>query len=155
MPSFAAKVPFDPVHPKALAIYCSDGRFTTAVEELLAAEGHSRLDVLCVPGGPGLFNLFSTGFVEREAARNAAHFLIEGHKIRELFLIAHHGCGWYQSKMPHQEAGKIGAAQAQDLRVASELFLERYPSLTVRRYLAQVKAERVHFHEVPATRPTA
>ncbi len=151
MPPFAAKVPFDPIHPKALAIYCSDGRFTNAVEELLAAAGHSRLDVLTIPGGPGLFNLYSTGFVEREAARNAANFLIEGHKIQEVFLIAHQGCGWYQSKMPHQEPGKIGAAQAHDLRVASELLLERYPSLAIRRYLAQVKAERVIFHEVPAT----
>ena len=153
MPPFAAKVPFDPLHPKALAIYCSDWRFTNAVEELLAAAGHSRLDVMTIPGGPGLFNLYSTGFVEREAARNAAHFLIEGHKIQEVFLIAHQGCGWYQSKMPHQDKEKIEASQEHDLRVAAELLLERYPSLTLRRYLARVKAERVHFHEVSATLP--
>ena len=47
-------VPFDASHPKALAIYCSDGRFTSAVEVLLEAVGHDRLDTMTLPGGPAL-----------------------------------------------------------------------------------------------------
>ena len=45
---------YDAAYPDALAVYCSDGRFTRAVDELLAKLGHPRLDTLTIPGGPGL-----------------------------------------------------------------------------------------------------
>jgi hypothetical protein len=48
--------PYDRTHPAALAIYCSDGRFTRAVERLLKSLGHSRLDTMTLPGGPALLN---------------------------------------------------------------------------------------------------
>ena len=43
---FQGRTAFHEEHPTALAVYCSDGRFTESVEELLRALGHERLDTL-------------------------------------------------------------------------------------------------------------
>ena len=51
--TFQSSTPYEPSHPKALAIYCSDGRFTQPVEDLLHSLGHARLDTCTLPGGPG------------------------------------------------------------------------------------------------------
>ena len=86
---FTTKSRFNPDHPPALALYCSDGRYTQPVEELLRHLGHDRLDTLTLPGGPGLLSLTSAGFVELDATKRGAGFLIVGHRIRDVFLIAH------------------------------------------------------------------
>jgi len=53
---FVASERFRPSHPSALAVYCSDGRFTRAVEQLLESKGCARVDTLTMPGGPALFS---------------------------------------------------------------------------------------------------
>ncbi len=35
--AYASRAAFDPTHPTVLAVYCSDGRFTRAVEDLRRA----------------------------------------------------------------------------------------------------------------------
>ena len=40
---YVALTPYHPSHPHVLAIYCSDGRFTDAVEELASHLGHGAL----------------------------------------------------------------------------------------------------------------
>ena len=89
---------FDAEHPSTLALYCSDGRYTHPVEELLDHLGHARLDTLTLPGGPGLLSLTAAGFVELDATKRSASFLITGHRIRDVFLIAHAGCGYYRAR---------------------------------------------------------
>src|SRR5688500_13469552 len=94
---FVPKAPFEAEHPPTLALYCSDGRFTNAVEEL--TEGHlqnPRLDTLTMPGGPSLLVPGSATPAEVEVVRRAADFLIRGHHIGHVILIAHYGCGFYK-----------------------------------------------------------
>ena len=38
--TYTSRTPYRIEHPNVLAIYCSDGRFTRAVEDLAAALGH-------------------------------------------------------------------------------------------------------------------
>ena len=92
--TYVAKHPFDASHPDALAIYCSDGRFTEAVEELLRHLGHARLDTLTLPGGPALLELNTAGFSQLETARTSSSFLIAGHGIKRVVL----GCRFHKYK---------------------------------------------------------
>src|SRR3954447_985255 len=97
-----AKVPFDATHPHALAMYCSDGRFTEAIEELLHSLGHPRLDTLTIPGGPALLDLTSSNLDGVEVMRTAASFLIKGHAIKQVVLLGHDGCGYYKARFPYE-----------------------------------------------------
>ena len=89
---------FDPRHPSALAVYCSDGRFTRAVEALLRRLGHDRLDTMTLPGGPALLNHGPADLSEVFIFSRATRFLIDAHKIKHAVLLAHQNCGFYQAR---------------------------------------------------------
>jgi hypothetical protein len=143
--SLASKTTFDPAHPSALAIYCSDGRFTEPVEELLRHLGNPRLDTLTMPGGPGLLNMLTAGFMEVEAMKDAATFLIRGHAIKRVVLIAHEGCGYYKRRMSGLLPERVKARQIEDLAAAAEALTNACRGIEVVRFYARVEGGRVVF----------
>jgi hypothetical protein len=146
---FVAAAPFIADHPPALAFYCSDGRFTEPVEELLRHLGHPRLDTLTLPGGGGLLNPTSASYADLDAARRAASFLIEAHAIRDAVLIAHAGCGYYRRRMAAgKTADQIVAAQRKDLQVAAETLRRAHPMLRTHLFFARVDGTRVAFDPI-------
>jgi hypothetical protein len=143
-----SKIRFDRDHPNALAIYCSDGRFTDSVEELCHTIGHPRLDVLCMPGGPALLDLGSASFSALEAMRTSASFLIRGHKSKHVVLIAHDGCGYYRERYRFETPEEIIKQQRDDLRTASQWLMGAHPDLAVVCFFAKPESSKVHFEEV-------
>lgn len=90
---------FDESHPNALAVYCSDGRFTLAVDEHMQSLGHDRFDTVTIPGGPALLHLGGmTSVMHVDHVRSGTSFLIKGHGIEHVVLFAHEGCGWYKAQ---------------------------------------------------------
>jgi carbonic anhydrase len=142
---FVASTPFVASHPNALAIYCSDGRFTEPVEELLRHLGHPRLDVLAVAGGAGLLDPRTAGVADRAALGQACEFLVESHAIRHVVLVAHEGCGYYGRRYGMHAAAEIRARQVEDLRSASRALRDRHHGLEVACYYAHVVGGAVHF----------
>jgi hypothetical protein len=149
--SFTATSRFNPDHPPALALYCSDGRYTRPVEELLQHLGHDRLDTLTLPGGPGLLSLASAGFVELDATKRGASFLIAGHRIRDVFLIAHHGCGYYRARFAGKHGETIARIQREDLRAAAATLETAHAGLATHLYYARPQDGLVTFDLVART----
>ena len=145
---YVSRVPFESVHPKALAVYCSDGRFTEAVEDLAHHLGHSRIDTLTLPGGPALLNRWASDYLESEGIMRAARFLIEGHHIEDVLLLAHAGCGYYQSR--HGALGPEISAEQQlkDLHFGAKELQIAYPHLRIHLYLAHPQGTTVEFRPI-------
>ena len=139
---------FDPKHPQAIAVYCSDGRFTRAVEELLEGLGHARIDTLTMPGGPALLDLTSAMPSDRDAVGRAVRFLIRGHELREVVLVAHEGCGYYRARHPTRSKEAIREVQLADLRSAATILRLEHPQISVSAYLAQIADGHVRFAPV-------
>jgi hypothetical protein len=148
MSTVDSRTPFLPTHPVALAVYCSDGRFTGAVEELLASLGHERIDTLTMPGGPALLDLSSAMPSDRDAVGRAVRFLVHGHALTEVVLVAHEGCGYYRARHPTRSADEIRALQLADLKKAAGVLRIEHPKLEVVAYLAQVVDGHVRFAPV-------
>lgn len=146
--SFTTVKEFEATHPAALAVYCSDGRFTGAVEELLRHLGHPRLDTLTIPGGPGLLNHKTSGYSDCDTFSRSAEFLIREHHITVVVLLAHAGCGYYGRKFPDLSASQIRDRQLADLRLAMTELLETHPRLHVEAYMAEHDRDRVRFDSV-------
>ena len=144
----ASKSPFDAKHPDTLAVYCSDGRFTDAVEELVRTLGFARLDVLCMPGGPGLFDLGSASFSALEAVRSAATLLVRAHATKRVFLIQHEGCGYYRDRYRFESPEDIARQQHADLREAAAWFAGAHPDVFVKAFFAKPEKGVVAFHPV-------
>jgi carbonic anhydrase len=140
--------PFDPLHPSALAIYCSDGRFTRAVEELCQKLGHERLDTMTFPGGPALLTHWPADLSEVHVFSRATHFLIETHKISRVVLLAHEGCGFYRTRCGAMADAAIKEMQLRHLRVAHKALAWRHADLEVSCYYARVDGREIAFEEL-------
>jgi hypothetical protein len=136
---------YDAEHPDALALYCSDGRFTNAVAELLRSLGYDRLDTLTIPGGPALLEMGSAGLMEVDALRKSASFLITAHHIEHVTLLAHQGCGYYKSQFSYEEAAQIHQRQLADLRSGANYLRAVHHKLEVACYFARPEGGFVHF----------
>ena len=142
------KAPFDAKHPDALAVYCSDGRFTDAVEELLHGLGHSRLDTLTIPGGPALLDLTSSNLGAADVMREAATFLIRGHHIAHVVLLGHAGCGYYKARFPYESPESMQRRQLDDLRQAARWVSANHDGLTIATYFATPEETNLRFDEI-------
>lgn len=143
-----SKVAFDKKHPAALAIYCSDGRFTDAVEELVHGLGHMRLDVMTLPGGPALLDLGSASFSALEAMRTSASFLVRGHGTQHVVLVAHEGCGYYRERYRFETPEEIVRQQLDDLRTAKTWLMGAHPDLKISLYFAKPEGGKITFQEL-------
>jgi hypothetical protein len=150
-PPFVSQVPYEASHPHVLAVYCSDGRFTDAVEDLAQHLGHERIDTLTLPGGPGLLNRWSADYLESDMVMRAANFLIRGHHITEVLLLAHAGCGYYQTRHGALGPDFIAEQQLTDLRTAAEELRKLHPGITVHLYFVRPHGSSIHFEPVPAS----
>ena len=144
---FQSHTAFRAEHPRALAMYCSDGRFTDAVEELLRSLGHDRLDTITLPGGPALLHPFSALIIDHEAVASAARFLIRGHALTHVVLIAHKECGYYKSRFAGEGSERIERRQKDDLRAAREYLQGGHAGLKVDLFYAMT-GTHVHFDPV-------
>jgi hypothetical protein len=143
--TFVAQAPYHASYPTALAVYCSDGRFTEAVEELLHHLGHKRLDTLTLPGGPGLLNPWASGgsVLESQHLMRAAQMLIRNHGITDVVLLAHAGCGHYKLSCPHLHGEEMKSRQIADLAVAAKALDSE--KVRVHRYWLEPEGDRVRF----------
>ncbi|RYX84562.1 hypothetical protein EON83_09430 [bacterium] len=142
------------VRPRILVVDCSDGRLQENVDEFLNSRGIQHYDRLFIPGGPGA--LASSGFelLRLDQIRRESKFLVEAHKIEEVFLIfhgaadggpAHACCADSKRKLPGISSDEINSTQKED--VAELLRLFAWPiNLNLHVYRAEVGADnRVRF----------
>jgi len=140
--------PYDPTHPTALAVYCSDGRFTRAVEELLQGLGYGRLDTLTIPGGPAHLSPQTATYAEGQLIGEAASFLISSHHVSHVVLLAHDGCGHYKQRLFGMDEAYVHEQQLADLHEARHLLIRAHAGLDVRAFYATVENDAVRFDEV-------
>ena len=143
-----SKTAYEASHPSALAMYCSDGRFTNAVEELLGFLGYERLDTLTIPGGPGHLAPESATPTEILLFSDAASFLISAHHISHVVLLAHDHCGHYGHRFKDLNEAALRLRQEADLLAARQTLIDAHPGLDVRCFFATPDSGRVRFDEV-------
>ena len=139
---------YDPTHPSTLAIYCSDGRFTHAVEDHCEDLGHERVDTMTLPGGPALLTSGPADLSEVHVFSRAAHFLIEAHGIKHVFLFAHAGCGFYRARCGRLADEAIRRLQIDNLHAAYASLRRHFPQLAVTCCYATPEGNAVTFIDV-------
>lgn len=144
---FRSPLPFEASHPDALAFYCSDGRFTHSVEALLAELGYPRLDTMTMPGGPALLSIATTSLGAFDVVRNALSFLVVGHEISHVVLIAHEGCGYYKARFPYESPAAMLRRQLQDLDAAAKWIRGEHRKVETTKFFA-AKGEHVAFEKI-------
>src|SRR6266508_5025109 len=96
-PRFDSSHEWNPERIRAMAIYCSDGRWGAAFDEFCHEQlGVPRYDRFAVPGGPAWLTMRHVSLLTPyTAARDQLHFLVQAHQLERIVLIAHYGCAYY------------------------------------------------------------
>ncbi len=140
-------LPFESSHPDALAFYCSDGRFTHAIEALLGELGYPRLDTLTMPGGPALLSIATSSLGAFDVVRHALSFLVVGHEIAQVVLISHESCGYYKSRFPYESPEATRRRQLSDLDSAAKWIRGEHRKIETTKFFAH-RGEHVEFEKI-------
>jgi hypothetical protein len=154
---FRTSQPWNEQRIRALAMYCSDGRWGDAFDEFCHRSLQiPRYDRFAVPGGPAWLTAWTGSHgSEDKALRRQANLsvaawdqlglLVHVHELQRIILVAHYGCAFYMEKLK-KDADNCLPVQLEDLKRARLEVKERFPRLTVETYLAMRRGERMSFH---------
>jgi hypothetical protein len=148
MADFTSTWAWDAERVRAMALYCSDGRWGLAFDEF--CHKHLRIpqyDRWAVPGGPAWLvpSEEDNGF--SQAARQQLDFLVEAHGLERIVLITHYGCAYYGQQLKCSPDESL-PAQSADLRRAAATLQQWYPNMRVESYLAMRSGSQLSFHAV-------
>ena len=133
----------------AVAIYCSDGRWGDAVDELC----HKCLkipayDRFAVPGGPAWVNEADTRRVGlSRTTHEQLQFLVKVHQLHRVVFITHFGCAFYRDRFQctaHQSLEK----QFDDVRAARRIVQKWFGPIEAEGYLAMQRSGVLSFHRI-------
>jgi hypothetical protein len=148
LPVFTSGEAWNPDRIRALAIYCSDGRWGEAFDEF--CHRHlliPRYDRLALPGGPAW--LVAEGV--RQAGSRTIHgqldFLVRAHGLERIVLIAHYGCAYY-AELLSQDADGCLPSQIEETLKAVETLTKWFPGLRVEAYLAMRSGTCLSFNRL-------
>lgn len=98
--TFESSFRFDPARIRAAAVYCSDGRFGEAFDDLLHNALHlPRYDRLAVPGGAACLAGHFATYREEDGVFRQLRFLVDVHGIERVVLVAHENCAFYTERL--------------------------------------------------------
>jgi hypothetical protein len=148
-PAFKSSYSWNPERIRALAIYCSDGRWGDAFDEFCHESlGLPRYDRFAVPGGAVWLTLRHTDLLAPySAAREQLHFLVAAHELERIVLIAHYGCAYYADLLGADAEGCL-PAQQEDLRTAANTLRGWFAGVRVDGYVAMRSGTDLSFHPV-------
>jgi hypothetical protein len=146
---FTSSHPWTSERIRALAIYCSDGRWGEAFDEFChECLGIPRYDRFAVPGGPAWLTLRDISlFRPYDAAREQIDFLVRAHGLERMVLIAHYGCAFYTELLGRDADGCLPAQEA-DLRTAAGTLRAWFAGIQVESYVAMRDGEQVSFRRL-------
>jgi hypothetical protein len=148
-PTHESPLDFEEARADAIAIHCSDGRFSQHLERFLSETLKiPRCDRLAVPGGPALLTGRLASYWESAGVENQVRFLIETHALKRIVLVAHEGCGYYARRLGIA-ATSIEQAQLEDLGNAARRLMH-LGGLGVTAYLIRHREGKVAFEAVSA-----
>jgi hypothetical protein len=155
---FRTAAPWNEQRIRALAMYCSDGRWGEAFDEFCQRSLLiPRYDRFAVPGGPAWLTSWKDSRSNREdeasqrlanlslAAWDQLGLLVHVHELQKIVLVGHYGCAFYMERLKKDPDGCL-PVQIEDLKRAKQTVKERFPRLTVEAYMAMRHGERLAFH---------
>ena len=144
-PAFVASEPWNDRRIRALAMYCSDGRWGDAFDEFCHCRLHiPRYDRFAVPGGCACL---AESNHDADEPWEHLSLLVKAHELQRIVLISHFGCAHYMHRFG-QDANACLPRQVEDLEWAEELVRTRFPQVCVESFVAMREAERISFHRV-------
>jgi hypothetical protein len=92
--------------------------------------------------------LTSAGLGAVDTTRESVSFLIKGHKIEHVVLIAHEACGYYKHRFPYESPEALVRRQLADLRGAGRWVRDQHGAIEVNAFYARPADRGIEFEPV-------
>jgi hypothetical protein len=139
MTAFQSSTKLNDTHTDVLVVHCSDHRFQAGLHEFLndGLRLNGNYDLLVLPGGPQCLTLVEYLPKLSWALTKWLRFLVDGHELKQVVLIAHQDCGWYK-QLPFHLFGSSDPRRHQedDLRRVKHAMAKDFPHVRVDLYYA-------------------
>ena len=148
---YQSPTPYEASRINAAAVYCSDGRIGHHIDDFLQ-QGLSlpRYDRVACPGGPAALAGRLLAFWEARGVEEQLRFLMRVHAAKQVVLIAHEGCAYYQQRLGIGVAA-VESEQRADLEAAGAVVHRIEPAVEVAAFFAHVDGAEVWFERVFAS----
>jgi hypothetical protein len=148
---YRSPVPYETARINAAAVYCSDGRIGDHMDEFLhQGLALPRYDRVACPGGPVALAGRLLAFWESRGVLDQLHFLVRVHEVRQVVLIAHGGCAYYQERLGMDPAA-AEPEQREDLARAASAVQRIDAGLEVAGFFAHLDGTTVSYERVFAS----
>jgi hypothetical protein len=142
---YRSSVPYLAERINAAAVYCSDGRIGSPIDEFLhQGLGLPRYDRVACPGGPAALAGRLLAFWESRGVTEQVRFLVRVHEVRQVILVSHQGCAYYSECLRIDPAAADAEARA-DLLVAAAAVQRIDPTLEVATFFAHIAEGAVSY----------
>ena len=128
----------DAFFSEKLAIFCSDERFVKAnfafLKNYLKIK---RSDLIVLPGGPE--------FIVNDGSNLLDHLriLVKAHQIKEIILISHSDCGYYNICLANSSKGEVLKKQLDDVQKAIHILKKIFISIKVHGFHAYLGDSKI------------
>ena len=120
---------------KALIVTCIDFRFQSALVNFAKEQGlENSYDLFSIAGTQKIFLDKETQAIALKQVELSQKL----HGMTEVYLIAHWDCGAYGGSSAFASAIKQKEQYINDLVSAQKVILEKFPNLTIHKYLANL-----------------
>jgi hypothetical protein len=145
---YRSPIPYEAARINAAAVYCSDGRIGDHMDEFLhQGLGLPRYDRVACPGGPVALAGRLLAFWESRGVLEQLHFLVRVHEVRQVVLIAHAACAYYQERLGIDPA-TVESEQRADLTRAAAAVERIDAGLEVAGFFARLDGTSVCYEPV-------
>lgn len=127
-------------HTQAVVLHCSDHRFQSSFREFLAEGlGLRNYALLAIPGGGHFIPLEQYLPKFAKAGLQSLSFLVKRAKPGRIILLGHADCLFFRERFQYFFAeADLSERQAANLRKARSMLRERFPSLAIEAYFADM-----------------
>jgi hypothetical protein len=148
---YRSPVPYEAARINAAAVYCSDGRIGDHMDEFLhQGLALPRYDRVTCPGGPVALAGRLLAFWESRGVLDQLRFLVEVHEVRQVVLIAHGGCAYYQERF-RMDPTTVELEQREDLVRAASAVQRIDSAIEVAGFFAHLDGTTVSYERVAAS----
>ncbi|MFH2034954.1 MAG: hypothetical protein ABIJ45_01010 [Candidatus Zixiibacteriota bacterium] len=141
--------PVDSQASEAIVIHCGDARFQTAFRRFITEELHiKQYTPIIIGGGAHAFGMKVFLPKNFKILWEQVKFYIKSEKIKNIIIINHEDCGWYEKMSGYHVNLPIIAKGKTDLKDATLTLLKDFGDINIRTYWAGIEHGRVYFDEV-------
>ena len=132
-----------------MVVYCADPRFQTAFKKFVTEELRiNNYAPIVMGGGIHPFGSQKAQSINFESLWDQISFFIKAAKLKQLILINHEDCKWYNRLIDLYPDADLPVKEKEDLITTMDRVHQDFPDIKIRTFWAGLTNDKIYYTEV-------